>query len=160
MLTAKELFINLRDSLKALTWPTSGSRVFGDSVYIVPEFPAGNMNKLRVPSLLIMDAGVVSVVEAPRLAYQNINIYTFVDVIQDPLGSGGIIGACHQANQSLGVGSKELMDLLVKFFETTSQLGSEKVCFIIKSVNAGKTAKGNFSALLVFLSVSVLVSNY
>lgn len=160
-MTPKQLLEKMQTNLKAMVWGVTSNRIFGDEVFIVPEFPVQNLNRFRFPSVFIMDAGGVPHAEHSRLWIQNFSISVVVENVQSALGEGVMVGANRVANTSTGAGILDIEDELFDKLTVITGLEGAKVMLVEKSAPKVQTVSGNnFPLIMRIFSFSALVGLY
>lgn len=122
MLTPKALLQRMQTILKAVCWPSTSNKIFGDSVYIVPAFPIQQLSQVVTPMALVVDDGEVSHAEHPALVTQNFSLLLFVENVQHNLGEGAIVGKNRITNYSSGAGTKDILDVVLETLMTDTTL--------------------------------------
>lgn len=158
-MTPKQLFQRLQTNLKAMVWGVTANRVFGDDVYIVPEFPIQQISWFRPPAAFIIDTGAVCDPEHPGLMTQAFSITILVENYQHPMGEGVMVGANRVANTSGGAGILDIEDeFLDKFTEITSM--TTKILLVEKNSPKVQFVKGNTPLIIRAFPCTAIVSIY
>jgi len=131
-MTPKQFFTRLQTDLKALVWEGTANKIFGTSVWVVPEIPIRQLSEWSAPSCFILDQGFVNDGEHPGIGTQNFGITFFVENVQQNMGEGGILSANRVANTSAGAGSLDIEEELIMYFIEKLSL-TTKIMIVEKS---------------------------
>lgn len=142
MPTPKELFTGLRINLKALTWPGSANRIFGDEVYIIPSIDDDLLARTRIPCAYIQDQGAVNYPYHNQLLNQNFSITVYTNNFADGYSEGAMVSANRPANSSRGVGFLDIDEALIENIHQITELDSNKTTLQSKSKIQTKVIRG------------------
>jgi len=124
-------FNHLQTSLKTLMF-TPTEKLFGNDVFIVPTFPAMQINLFPARTCFIIDTGAYPHEFNPRIQYQSFTIGFFAEDVTDPFGE-----CCVKL-------STQVDEILHKHMIELTSLNSEKVLIRLNRKIIGTIIKNNF----------------
>lgn len=159
-MTPKQLLQRIETELKAMVWGATANRVFGDSVFIVPEFPVEQLGRFRSPAAFIVDQGGPFDGEHPGIMYQDFTVGVFIENLTSAYGSAVMTGGIRTSNASPGAGILDLEDeMLSKLVEIVTM--TTKAMLLEKSTQPVHGVSGdNFPRILRIFSFSAVTSFY
>lgn len=159
-MTPDQFFTKLKTYFQGLEWGSSGNKIFGNNVFVVPEIPIQQISAYRSPSLFILDLGVKHYPEAPGIGDLKFGLFPFIENVQSAYGEGSMLSANRTADTSNGVGLLPLeSEYLAQMLEVTS-LDSAKILLLESNSVKTQTIKNNFPLVLRGYLFKVLVSYY
>jgi hypothetical protein len=151
-MTPRQFFDRLRTLLKEMEWGSSGNKIFGGGVYIVPRLPLHKLQEFSAPCCFIIDTGGPYDPEHPVILYQQFQLIFFIEIIQDNLGQGAMMGASRVANTSQGAGVFEIeSEVLSQIVETTAL--TTKVYVLEKSRTQSQVVRSNNPCVFRMISL-------
>ena len=158
-MTPKQFYTRLRTAMKVLVWEGTSNLVFGNNVFISPQFMVQQLPEMVCPSLFIVDKGFVADEYHPGIGNLNFNFVLFVENVSDRFGEGVILGANRTTNTSRGAGVLDIVDEVFSYLFTVTALTS-KVMVLERSIPNAVTIKGNLPLVTQTIALSVYVGLY
>lgn len=138
----KEFFEQIVIFLKAFT--VSGSKVFGENVFIIPSFPIQQVPSLASPSAFVVDLGATPYIFPHQLVEQGFSLGFWQEKI-DRFG------------QDNALRFMEIEESLIKAVREITTLNSKKVLIIEGNKKGFQPTSLNFPALTRYWDFSVLL---
>jgi len=158
-MTPATFFAELRTYLQGLEWSV-GVKLFGDSVYVVPNTPIEQISSYMSPSAFVIDAGYAPDAAHPQIGVQNFNIQVFVENIQSAHGEGAILGANRTPSTSLGAGVISIQQQLLKSLTGLTSLSGTKIMIVERSLPQPVFVRGNIPLVFRMLAGRVLLEAF
>lgn len=160
IMTPKLVLSNIKDALAILAWPSSVNVVFGNHVYVVPEFPAQQMGQFPRPFALVVDQGESNHPEHPLLITQYFTVMCFVENFAQNYGEGVVLGRNRVANKSDGAGTKDVTAVILTDLVYKIALGASKCVLVSKTRSKFNVVAANAPTCTVSLSFESFASLY
>ena len=157
-MTPEQFFSSLRDSLRALVWPSSTNRVLGDAVRVVAELPMESLQEYPRDSAFIMDMGGQSYSEHDELFIQHFRLVLFHENFNDRYGESVMLGSGEEADTTRGVGIFKIDQVITNHVRSLTTLGSRKVTIKRKSKPRIVNVKGNNQSIFRAYDFKCLLS--
>lgn len=153
-----EVFVRLRDSLRALNYNGSAQRIFGNKgCYITARIPMEQISQWRNPTAWIEYGGSTPYLQTRGMFEQFIKITLFVHNLGDEYGEGVVIGRNKDSTTRAGVGFLELESEVINHLHSITALSGDKISFTAIKKNAPKEVKGNKPGIFKELLFSCLI---
>jgi len=158
-MTPESFFTDLKSYLSGLEW-SAGVKLFGDSVYVVPNTPIEQIASFMSPSAFVIDAGFAPDEAHPNIGTQNFNLQVFVENIQSAHGEGAMLGANRTAATSLGAGVIQIQQKLLKSLTGLISLSGTKIMVVERSLPAPVFVRANLPLVFRMLAGRVLLEAF
>jgi len=154
----KELFSNLKTELSALVWTGTSNKIFGESVFFVPNVPEPIENHIA-PTIFIVDEGARLYNHEMNLLEQAFTLAIYTRNEQDPFSESVMVGGCREASTSAGAGLLDIEQEVLEQLRGKTSLNSAKTTLIGTNKARVQKTPGSPVGWLRALSFSALVSS-
>jgi len=125
-MTPKELITRVQTLIKGLTWSV-GNYVFGQNVFVVPEFPMQQLSQMVTPCCFIIETGQQSHLQHEGIIEQKFNVLILIQNVGDNMGGLALLGGNRVANTSSGAGVYDIELKIIEAMRDATSLSSAKV---------------------------------
>lgn len=156
-MTPKNFFSGLKSWGKSVVWTGTSNKVFGDSVFFVPDIPIQQMSQWRSPTLFIIDMGGSPSSTHPNLIENKFTLGIYIENVGDNFGESVMMSGNRVVNTSSGAGILDIEAVMMSSLIALWKMTSTKVMIVEKSKARTTLVKSNSPSTLRVWTFSVLL---